>query len=98
LLSNKRELHYKDCLTNEMLQNRFKSQFDLIRYAIKIAEQRILSGHDDFSFDDQSLASEILGEIAENREQIECTDCDDDFEEEVEIEEPKAKSRKKVKV
>lgn len=95
---------HKDCLTNELLQKRFKSQFDLVLYAIKIAESRIKSGHDDpyHNLDTENLATEILDEIADGRDVFEniIQSADDDEEEEEEEVQPvvKAKGKKKVKV
>ncbi len=60
---------YKDCFTNEILTRRFPSQFELVRYAIQIAQQAIHSGNlpNDQS-GCQNLAYQVLSEIAENRD------------------------------
>jgi hypothetical protein len=58
----------EDNMTGEILLSRFKNQFDLVRYAIKRAENRILSGHDYAHPTSQNLASEILKEITEGKE------------------------------
>ncbi|MDB6081355.1 MAG: hypothetical protein JWO53_627 [Chlamydiia bacterium] len=101
ILIKRKPLEYKDCLTNELLQKRFKSQFDLILYAIKIAENKIKSGNDNIyaEFDTENLATAILEEIANNKDQfdrIEVMGVLDDIEEE-EILEPVAKSKGKKK-
>ena len=61
-----KKLEYRDCLTNEMLHKRFTSLFDLVRFAIKNAEYRVESGHVD-EYQDGTLATDILSEIAEGR-------------------------------
>lgn len=96
-------MEHRECLTNELLQKRFKSQFDLVLYAIKIAENRVKSGHDDLhDLDTENLATEILDEIAEGRDTFEniIQAADDDEEEDEEEVQPvvKAKGKKKVKV
>ena len=92
---------YKDCLTNEMLHKRFKSQFDLVRYAIKLATHKVQLDKDSPFPELENVATEVLDEIAEG--------LDEDitvFEEPVfleadieleEIEVTKPKSRKKAK-
>lgn len=60
---------FKDTLTNEQLLKRFKNQFDLVRYAIQLAENRILSGRDtEVGTDTQNVAFQTLAEIAGNKE------------------------------
>jgi hypothetical protein len=59
-----KEMHYKDCLTNEMLLRRFTSQFDLVRYAINRATYAINSGKESASWG-HNLAAETLDDIAE---------------------------------
>lgn len=56
-------LHYKDCLTNEMLVQRFTGQFDLVRYAINRAEYMINAGKE--MTPGHNLAVDILEDIAE---------------------------------
>ncbi|HXF28381.1 MAG TPA: hypothetical protein VN457_00905, partial [Chlamydiales bacterium] len=82
-------LQYKDCLTNEMLLKRFKSQFDLVRFAIKVAEDRIHSGREVHYHGQEagkSLATEILEEIADGTLNTThaCGSCDEETEEEEE--------------
>ena len=57
-----------DRLTNESLLKRFKSQFDLVRYAIGIATDVTLSGRESGKFHSHNLASDILTDIAAGRE------------------------------
>lgn len=59
---------YKDCLTNEMLRHKSKSQFDLVLHAIRIAEEMIDAGRESGRYPDQNLAFEILADIASGKE------------------------------
>lgn len=54
----------REALTNEFLRKKFKSQFDLVNYAIKRAEYAVKSGHEPHvKIDSQNLAAKILAEI-----------------------------------
>lgn len=65
------DIDYKDQLTNEQLLKRFKNQFELVRYAIQLAENTIRSGREpEMLGDSQNVAYNILGEIAHHREQF----------------------------
>ena len=92
----KQDMEYKDCLTNEMLHKRFKSQFDLVRYAIKLAIQKVNQGEDSLYPDaePENIPTEVLTDIAEGYDHLEPE------EEEVEeiIEVVKIKTKKKAKV
>jgi DNA-directed RNA polymerase subunit omega len=60
-----RKEYYKDPLTNEKIVKKFESQFDLVNYAIRLAENMIYSGRDSrVKIDCQNRALQILGEIA----------------------------------
>lgn len=60
-----RKEYYKDPLTNEKIIKKFVSQFDLVNYAIRLAENMIYSGRDSrVRIDCQNRAMQILGEIA----------------------------------
>ncbi len=90
---------YKDCLTNEILQKRFKSQFDLVRYAIKLAVRKVELNKDATYPDLENIATEVLEEIAEGYDSCDEELCDVEEEEEVvEVELVKVKPKKKVKV
>src|SRR5690242_11070900 len=68
----KKELDYKDQLTNEELLKRIKNQFELVRYAIQLAENTIRSGREpSLSHDSQNVAYQILAEIASHTEHFE---------------------------
>ena len=41
-----RKEYYRDPLTNEKIIQKFESQFDLVNYAIRLAENMIHSGRD----------------------------------------------------
>ncbi|MBS0634825.1 MAG: hypothetical protein JSR37_05125 [Verrucomicrobia bacterium] len=65
------ELDYKDQLTNEKLLKRFNNQFELVRYAIQVAENTIRSGRElDIWADSQNVSYLILSEIAANKEEF----------------------------
>jgi len=59
-------------ITNEKLKKKFKSQFNLVNYAIKIADRRIKSGSESrIRADNQNLALSVLSEITtENLEDL----------------------------
>ena len=60
-----RKEHYRDSLTNEKIIKKFVSQFDLVNYAIRLAENMIHTGRDPrVKVESQSRAMQILGEIA----------------------------------
>jgi hypothetical protein len=70
LMSTDKE--YVDYLTNEQLNKRFKNQFDLVRYAIRFAENCVRSGHaPDTQDESENLAFQVLAAIAENKEHFE---------------------------
>jgi len=65
----RRESEFKETLTNEQLLKRFKNQFELVRYAIQLAENTVRSGREpDVYTDSQNVAFQILAEIAANKE------------------------------
>jgi len=104
----KRQMNYRDCLTSEMITKHFKSQFDLVRYAIEEATASIRAGLDAHNPSEDNIVTEVLDHIAESRMGTynttnECSRaCDEECEvelEEIEEEvEEKPKSRKRVKV
>lgn len=64
-------VEFKDTLTSEQLLKRFKNQFELVRYAIQLAENTVRSGRETEVYtDSQNVAYQILAEIATNREQF----------------------------
>lgn len=62
----------KDFLTNEKVANKFKkSQFDLVNYAICLAENMIKTGRDSrVRTDSQNRAMQILSEILNDKDQL----------------------------
>lgn len=67
----KNDLDYKDQLTNEELLKRFKNQFELVRYAIQLAENTVRSGREpEMGLESQNVAYQILAEIASHTEQF----------------------------
>ena len=90
------QLHYKDCLTSELLLKRFKSQFDLVRHAIQIAVQKVDAEKDMLypNEDARHISTEALEDIAEG---IDALVEKEEMEEEVEeVQKPKAKKRSKA--
>lgn len=62
----------KEYLTNENLRKKFNSQFDLVNYAISLAENMILSGRDSrVQLDTQNRATQLLAEIYEGKDKFE---------------------------
>ncbi len=59
-------MDYTDHLTNEQLKKKFKSQFELVSYAIKLAENMIRTGRAArIKSESQNPAMLTLGEIEE---------------------------------
>lgn len=58
-------------LTTEKIKQRFKSQFELVSYAIRLAENMIRSGREPrIKTDIQNKAIQVLGEIACGKDQF----------------------------
>lgn len=58
-------------LTNEKVCKKFKSQFDLVNYAIKLAENMIRTGRDSrVKIDSQNRALQVLSEIVNDKDQF----------------------------
>ncbi len=80
------EKERKERLTNELFKNKFNSQFDLVNYAIKLADNLIKTGRaSEITNENQNPALIILSEIAANKDRLEEIDDDDENEEAVEI-------------
>ncbi len=62
----------KETLTNEKLKTRFTSMFDLVNYAIDVAENMILTGREPNTFTGvQNRAVQVLDEIEKHKESFE---------------------------
>lgn len=63
----------RENLTNETLGDKFKSQFDLVNYAIKLADNFIKSGRPPrvIKIESQNPAALILEEIRQGKDQFE---------------------------
>ena len=62
----------KKFLTNEKISKKFNSQFELVNYAIKLAENMILSGREGrVRTDSQNHALQVIAEIIYNKDQFE---------------------------
>lgn len=58
--------------TNESLRKKFKSQFELVRYAISLAENMIITGREPrIKTDLQNRAMQVLAEIGAGKDQFE---------------------------
>ena len=61
----------KEYLTNEKVSKKFGSQFDLVNYAIRLAENMIVTGRDSrVKTDSQNRALQILSEILNNKDKL----------------------------
>jgi DNA-directed RNA polymerase subunit omega len=61
----------KVALTNEILAKKFKNNFDLVNYAIQLAENMIITGRDArVKSDIQNRAMLVLEEINEGKDQF----------------------------
>lgn len=61
----------KDSLTNEKLSKKFKSQFELVNYAIQLAANMIHSGRESrIKTDIQNRAMMVLNEILNDKDQF----------------------------
>jgi hypothetical protein len=64
-------MDYKEQLTNEKISKRFISQFELVNYAIKLAENMIDTGRDPrVKVDTQNRSLQILCEILSNKDRM----------------------------
>jgi hypothetical protein len=69
----------KNFLTNEKISKKFKSQFELVNYAIKLAENMILSGREPrVKLDTQNHALQVVAEIMEGKDQLDDLSEDQD--------------------
>jgi hypothetical protein len=65
-------MEHKETLTNEQLRKKFISQFELVNYAIRLAENMIKSGRAPrVKLDTQNAAMQILAEISAGKDQFE---------------------------
>lgn len=56
-------------ITNEALRKKFKNQFELVSYAINLAENMIMTGRDPrVRIDTQNRAMQVLAEIFEGKD------------------------------
>lgn len=55
----------KEPLTNEFIRDKFKNQFELVSYAIKLAEQKIRRGSES-----ENVAVDIIDDIIEGRDKF----------------------------
>lgn len=61
----------KDYLTNEKVCKKFKSQFELVNYAIKLAANMISTGRETrVKIDSQNRAMQVLNEILQDKDRF----------------------------
>lgn len=90
-------MDYSDCLTNEQLLKRFKNQFELVRYAIKLAEHEIKTGKDVYGMHrSDNVAHHVLSEIVAGEDFLVEEEEEEIVEEPILVEAPK-KSKSKAK-
>lgn len=64
-------MEHKDQLTNEKIRKKFASQFELVNYAIKLAENMIYTGRDArVKIDTQNRSLQILSEILNDKDRF----------------------------
>lgn len=94
----------KDYLTNEKIRKKFGNQFDLVNYAIKLAENMIITGRDPrVKTESQNRSLQVLTEILNGKDHLDDLLLELADEEEVKAtiaeeeieEEPKSTERKK---
>lgn len=62
----------EDDLTNELLKSRFKNQFDLVNYAIKLADNLIKTGRPPrVKLAIENPALQVLAELEEGKDKLE---------------------------
>ena len=62
-------MEIKEPLTNEKVVKKFKSQFELVSYAIKLAENMIKTGRGPrVEIDNQNCALQVIAEIAQGKD------------------------------
>ncbi|MDR3625162.1 MAG: hypothetical protein P4L16_08525 [Chlamydiales bacterium] len=75
-------MHLKDCLTNEHIKLNFKSSFDLVNYAIKLAKDMIQTDRGcRVATPIQNRAYQVLLEIYEKKDFLTNYEDEDDDEE-----------------
>jgi hypothetical protein len=61
----------KKQITNELIRKKFTSQFDLVNYAISLAENMIRTGRDSrVKIDTQNRAMQVIAEIVTGNDQF----------------------------
>lgn len=64
-------MEFKDQLTNEKIRKKFENQFDLVNYAIKLAENMILTGRDPrVKTDSYNRSLHVLSEIIHDKDRF----------------------------
>jgi DNA-directed RNA polymerase subunit omega len=70
-IGEKKSMEYKDQLTNEKIRKKFVSQFELVNYAIKLAENMIQSGRDPrVKIESQNRSLQVLSEILNDKDRF----------------------------
>ena len=64
-------MEFKEQLTNEKIRKKFASQFELVNYAIRLAENMILTGRDPrVKIDSQNRSLQVLTEILSDKDRF----------------------------
>lgn len=64
-------MEFKEQLTNEKIRKKFASQFELVNYAIRLAENMILTGRDPrVKIDSQNRSLQVLTEIISDKDRF----------------------------
>lgn len=76
----------KEYLTNEKITKKFTSQFELVNYAIRLAENMIVTGRDPrVRTNTQNRSLQVLSEILNNKDHLDEVIVDEVVETEVEF-------------
>jgi len=70
-MEHKDQSKHKDQLTNEKIRKKFTSQFELVNYAIKLAENMIHTGRDPrVKIDSHNRSLQVLTEILSDKDRF----------------------------
>lgn len=76
-------MEQKDQLTNEKIRKKFASQFDLVNYAIRLAENMIQTGRDPrVKIDSHNRSMQVLSEIVSGKDTFDVIVVEEEFEHE----------------
>lgn len=90
-------MFFKEYLTNEYIAKKFNSQFDLVNFAVKLAEHKIKAGVGSEFSDELNPALEVIDELSFiDPNETKFDDYEEEEEEAEEKNEDKPKKKRKV--